>query len=77
MNMISFNPYWWGNDYVEEDSVPPDSFAISFTPSIANDATAGALQLGWQESALQFLQSGFRASTENIQGAGLMVSSFV
>lgn len=75
--MIGFNPHWGGLDYVEEDSVPPDGFSISFVPSVVNDATAGALQLDWEASSMQFMQSEFRASTENMYGAGLMVSSFV
>jgi len=75
--MIGFNPYWGGLDYVEEDSVPPDGFAISFVPSLVNDATAGILQLDWEAGAMQFMQNQFRASTENMDGAGLMVSSFV
>lgn len=74
--MISFNPHWGGLDYIEEDSVPPDSFAIYFAPSIANDATAGALQMEAETSAQQFMQLGFRAATENMYGSGLFVSSF-
>ncbi len=75
--MIGFNPYWGGLDYVEDDSVPPDGFAITFIPSVAGDATAGILQNDSESSATQFLQAGFRASTENMYGAGLVVSSFV
>lgn len=75
--MIGFNPHWGGLDYVQDDSVPPDSFAISFVPSIVNDATAGALQANSESSVLQDMQAGFRLSAENMMGAGLMVSSSV
>lgn len=75
--MIGFNPHWGGLDYVEEDSVPPDGFAITFVPSLANDAIAGILQMDYESGAMQDMQSQFKASTENMAGAGLMVSAFV
>lgn len=75
--MTGFNPYWGGLDYVTDDSQPPDGFAISFLPSIANDAVAGVLQADSESSVLQFMQSQFRASTENMYDSGLVVSSYV
>lgn len=75
--MIGFNPHWGGLDYVQDDSQPPDSFVISFVPSLVNDATAGALQADAESSVHQDLQAGLRLSAENMFGAGLLVSSFV
>lgn len=75
--MTGFNVYWGGLDYVEEDSVPPDGFAITFVPSLVNDSTAGALQLEAEASTQQYMQNQFRASTENILGAGVFASAIV
>lgn len=74
--MISFNSYWWGLDYVQ-DSTPADGCSIVFLPSLANDAAAAVPQAESEESVRQFMQSGFRAATENIYSAGLMVSQGV
>lgn len=75
--MIGFNPHWGGLDYVVEDSQPPDIFAISFYPSIANDSIAAVDQANSESSVRQDLEAGFRAAAENLLGAGALVSSFV
>lgn len=74
--MVSLNPYWGGLDYIQ-DSTPEDGGGIVFLPSLVSDVTAAVPQLEAIESVQQFLQSGFRASTENLYGAGLMISSGV
>lgn len=72
--MLFFDPYWGGLEYIQ-DTPPADSMAITFLPSIANDSAAGQLQLDSQESARSFMQSQFRASTENMYESGLVVST--
>lgn len=74
--MISFNPYWGGQDYAQ-DTPPYDGFAITFLPSIVNDAVAGLLQADSEASAMSFMQNQFRASAENMYDSGLVVSSMV
>lgn len=74
--MISFNPFWGGLDYTQ-DTPPYDGMGLVFLPSLASDMTAGAVQLESEESVHQFMQSGFRAATENMYDAGLIVSSAV
>lgn len=74
--MISFDPYWGGLDYVQ-DSPPYDGLAISFAPSIVNDATAAVPQAESESSVLQFMQSQFRATAENMYDSGLVVSATV
>lgn len=74
--MINFNPFWGGLDYIQ-DTPPNDGFGLVFLPSLASDMTAGALQLESEESVHQFMQSGFRAATENMYDAGLIVSSAI
>ncbi|MBD5641592.1 MAG: purine nucleoside permease [Desulfovibrio sp.] len=71
--MISFNPHWGGLDYLQ-DSSPADGCGIVFLPSLASDATAAVPQMESEESVHQFMQSGFRAATENLYSAGLLVS---
>lgn len=74
--MISFNPHWGGLDYLQ-DSSPGDGSPISFLPSLAIDATAAVPQIEAEESVHQFMQAGFRAAAENMQGAGLIYSAGV
>ena len=72
--MNSFNPYWGGLDYIQ-DTPAEDGFALVFTPSLANDALAGALQLDSESSAQQFLQVQFRIAAENMGDRGLIVAA--
>lgn len=72
--MIAFDPHWGGLDYMQ-DTPPGDGMGIAFFPSLANDATAGQLQLEAEASAQSFMQLQFRASTENMYGSGLVVSA--
>lgn len=74
--MISFNPHWGGLDYVQ-DTPPQDGMGLVFLPSLALDAAAGYPQLESEESVHQFMQSQFRAATENMYDSGLVVSSAV
>ena len=74
--MIFFNPGWGGLDYIQ-DTPPQDGMGIVFLPSLANDATAGALQLESEESVHSFMQSQFRAVTENMYETALIVGSEV
>lgn len=74
--MISFNPHWGGLDYTQ-DTPPWDGMGLVFLPSLAMDTTAGAPQLESEESVHQFMQSQFRAATENMYDSGLVVSSAV
>lgn len=74
--MISFNPLWGGQDYIQ-DSPPYDGLAICFLPSIVNDALAGVLQLDSETSCQSFMQTAYRVSAENMYDSGLIVSSMV
>lgn len=74
--MISFNPHWGGVDYFQ-DTPPNDRLGPVFTPSMAIDTTAAQPQLESQESAHQFMQSQYRAVTENVYDSGLIVSSTI
>ena len=71
--MIVFDPHWGGLDYMQ-DTPPDDGMAIAFFPSVANDATAGQLQLESEASVKSFMQAQFRIVTENMHGAGLFIS---
>lgn len=72
--MIGFNPYWGGLDYVQ-DSPPYDGLAISFTPSVVDDATAAMAQLDSESSVQSFMALQFRATAENMYDSGLVVSA--
>lgn len=74
--MIGFNPLWGGNDVIQ-DSPPYDGLAISFLPSIVNDALAGVPEADSAESVHSFMQSRFRATAENMYDAGLVISQQV
>lgn len=71
--MLFFNPDWGGLEYVQ-DTPPPDSMSIAFLPSVANDSAAAQLQMDAQESTRSFMQSQFRAATENMYESGLVLS---
>lgn len=72
--MIFFNPGWGGLDVVQ-DTPPADGMAITYLPSIVNDALAGQLQYDSQESTRSFMQEQFRAAAENMYESGLVVST--
>ena len=74
--MIFFNPGWGGLDYIQ-DTPPQDGMAIVFLPSLANDATAGGLQLESEESVHSFMQTQFRAVAENIGESALIIGAEV
>lgn len=71
--MIAFDSYWGGLDY-SFDTPPGDGFAITYLPSLANDSTAGLLQLDSEESVHSFMQTQFRMAAENMAGSGLVAS---
>lgn len=72
--MIFFDPAWGGLDVVQ-DTPPYDGLAISYLPSIVNDALAGQLQYDSQESARSYMQEQFRAAAENMYETGLVITA--
>ncbi len=74
--MISFNPLWGGQDYIQ-DTPPYDGMGITFLPSIVNDASASELQLQSESSCHSDMQATFRISSENMYDAGLIYSGMI
>lgn len=74
--MIALNPAWGGQDVIQ-DSAPADGMAITFLPSIINDALGAIPQLESEASTRSFMQDQFRAASENMRESGLLYNSGV